>query len=606
MKSRLKRIGVLLAIGLGFLWSCPWDTTLRAFMNEEFWLPFAKRVANFEKPNVTRTSAAFAGMTADKSNRPLGVLRAAYQKISQPQPQAFDEKDLKAALSAARGDRSLTPREKEEVDLIDAKIDMRAGQPSSPERLQAALQKLEAFLRTAKTPEFLSEARGWTAYIHYLQQQQTIAGKMYLDELNLNGSNLSRDSMLNSLRMTYHYDGGAELAAHIDEYFDTPEHAAFAIQIATNPHYPSPWTESDGQPAQAYERIKGLLNKHRDLLRSTTGSNHLAVLSMRAALRMGDPAWARKIAAEIPAKDAVRAEPDFNWMLGSTDFLLKDYAGAEKPLLALFRSTQSSENQKAAAAYGLFGVYRELKNPVEQIRYALWLDVNRVKVSDDLSHPSEIWDLSLYWAESGWDSGLLLDVEAPIDALRHFVAQNPNLQGADQVRYALAVRLARENQYQESAELYEAVKAADRADRMRRLAELYKAATAMDVTEQKRLEAKYKLAEYISSNPDRLYFNDTLWGGMQRYAFIADSDTRMPAEEKAREVELERKLKDDQEERWRAYLILSEIVDADGKTALGRKAAQLALNDLVRISERFGRAEEIRKAKDQLAKWLRG
>jgi hypothetical protein len=133
----------------------------------------------------------------------------------------------------------LTRRQREEVDLIDAKIDMRSGQPDEPELLQSAKKKIEAFLRTARTPEFRSEARGWLAHIHYLMGEQTAAGKIYLDELNRSGSNLSRETLLNSLQMTYGYDGGPELLAHLDEYFDTPEHAAFAIQLLTNPHWNS-------------------------------------------------------------------------------------------------------------------------------------------------------------------------------------------------------------------------------------------------------------------------------------------------------------------------------------------------------------------------------
>ena len=67
----------------------------------------------------------------------------------------------------------------------------------------------------------------------------------------------------------------------------------------------------------------------------------------------------------------------------------------------------------------------------------------------------------------------------------------------------------------------------------------------------------------------------------------------------------ERKLKDDQEERWRAYLILRDVVQATGKTDLGRKAAQLAIRCLRGISDRFGRQDEIRKADIGLSDWLR-
>jgi hypothetical protein len=101
--------------------------------------------------------------------------------------------------------------------------------------LRSAQSKLEMFLQSAATPEFQSEARGWLARIHFLLGDQTAAGKMYLDELNRNGSNLSRNSLLDSLYLTYGHDGGPQLAADIDQYFDTAEHAAFAVQMLTNP-----------------------------------------------------------------------------------------------------------------------------------------------------------------------------------------------------------------------------------------------------------------------------------------------------------------------------------------------------------------------------------
>jgi len=68
----------------------------------------------------------------------------------------------------------------------------------------------------------------------------------------------------------------------------------------------------------------------------------------------------------------------------------------------------------------------------------------------------------------------------------------------------------------------------------------------------------------------------------------------------------QRKLKDDQEERWRAYLILRDVVRDSGKTNLGRQAAQLAIRCLRGIStERFGREDEIQMADVELSNWLR-
>jgi hypothetical protein len=205
----------------------------------------------------------------------------------------------------------------------------------------------------------------------------------------------------------------------------------------------------------------------------------------------------------------------------------------------------------------------------------------------------------VYWAESGWDLNLLLEAEAPIEALQSFVNQNPNLPDIRLVKYSLAVRLARENRYEEAADLYQSIHAVRRAPRMRQLAVLYQEATRTD------LEAKYKMAEFLIANPSRIYFNDALWEGFQRYAFQASTDSRLTRAERKAQIDLERKLKDDQDERWRAYLILRDVVRDGGQTDLGRKAAALGVRCLLGISERFERQQEIRKATIELSRSLR-
>jgi len=140
---------------------------------------------------------------------------------------------------------------------------------------------------------------------------------------------------------------------------------------------------------------------------------------------------------------------------------------------------------------------------------------------------------------------------------------------------------------------------------MHQLAALYQEASRTDLPAQETLEAKYKLAEFIAAHPDGIYFNDALWDGLQRYALYADQDARFTREERDAAVAGERKLKDDQEERWRAYLILSDVVRDAGKTELGRKAGQLAIRCVRGISrERFGRNEELAKADIELSQWL--
>lgn len=611
MRPRL--IPVLL-LAAGLLGACGFDETLRAYLDAHFWLPFAKRSASFERPGVRRISAPFAGMVKAEGNSPLDQLRAAYQENEDPE-------SAHPILAAARADRSLSAKDREEVELIDAKIDMRSGELSDSAALQNAKKKLEQFLKTARTPAFLSEARGWLAHVDYVLGDQTAAGKIYLDELNRNGSNLSRETLLTSLQMNYGYDGGPDLLQHLDEYFDTPEHAAFAIQMATNPHWPNygePSYESaryrnmrplapPDAAAKIYPHIQALLEQHRSLFAAQTGSGALALLSMRVALRMGDPPSAIKIAEMLPPDSPSRSEPDFLWILASSEFLSHDYSAAEKPLLDLFKSARASNAQKAAAAYGLVGVYRELNNPVEGIHYALAIPSPGPDDFVDLFADGNE-DMSVYWAVSGWDQNLLLDSEAPIDALKDFLAKYPNAAAKQQrlVKYSLAVRLARESKYDEAAQIYQSINAPTRADRMRKLAPLYQESVRADLSPDQLQQAKFKFADFLAANEDRIYFNDQLWSGVQRYALYAENEDRLDRSQRDALIAGERQLKDGQEEYWRAYLILREVVKDSGKTTLGRQAARLAIRCLRRINtDRFGREEEIRAADIELSKWLR-
>lgn len=548
-------------------------------------------------------------MLKARGDAPLDKLRAAYQTIATSGGLRADT-GRERRLAAARSDPSLTLRDREELDLIDAKIDMRLGSTKDTEPLGSAKKKLVEFLRRAVTPEYLSEARGWLAHIHYVSDEQTEAGKIYLDELNRNDSNLSRETLVNSLRMTYGYDGGPKLLADLDKYFDTAEHAAFAIHLVTNPRWDREYrNRNDEHPvvtnSPPYERIKRLLEQNGHLFRSEKGANTLALLAMRTALRAGDPAAALRMAAKVPATAAVRADPDFLWMSASGHFLTRNYARAEQPLLRLFRSWRSSVVQKTAAAYALCGVYYKLQNQAEQIRFALWLNTEVRRNNFYLSNPSMIEDQSVYWASSGWDIGLLLDVEAPVEVLRSFLDKYPSAPGVRLVKYALAVRLAREDQYEDAARIYEELNTPRRAARMRQIASLRGEANRSDVPSDQVLDAKYKMAEFLAANSERIYFNDTLWSGFQRHALFASTDSRLTRTERQKLVVAQRKLKDDQEELWRAYLILLEVVREADTTDLGRRAARLAIRCLRQISDRFEREKEIRAAEIELSSWLR-
>ena len=200
---------------------------------------------------------------------------------------------------------------------------------------------------------------------------------------------------------------------------------------------------------------------------------------------------------------------------------------------------------------------------------------------------------------------MLLEAEAPIDILARFVQENPDLPDIRLVKYSLAVRLTRENRYQEAADIYQSIHVLRRQARIRQLAALYQETVRTDLTDPQRQQAKYNFAEFISANPDRIYFNDALWRGYQTYAFQASTDVRLTKAERETLLASERKVKDEQEERWRAYLILRDVAKDAPKTKLGRQAADLAIHCLLGISERFERQPEIRRHERELAVLLR-
>ena len=139
--------------------------------------------------------------------------------------------------------------------------------------------------------------------------------------------------------------------------------------------------------------------------------------------------------------------------------------------------------------------------------------------------------------------GLVLEGGAPVDALRAFTEQNLGLPDIRLVQYSLAVRLAREERYQESAELYLSIHAYRRAQRMQQLANLSQAVDRPGMSAEQKLEARYAVAAFIASNPNGIYYNDALWRGMQRYALRADADSRLTGAERKELRGSERSLK---------------------------------------------------------------
>ena len=117
-----------------------------------------------------------------------------------------------------------------------------------------------------------------------------------------------------------------------------------------------------------------------------------------------------------------------------------------------------------------------------------------------------------------------------------------------------------------------------------------------DQTPEQALAAKYEVAKFLADRPGAIYFNAILWNGLQRYALGQSLSWCQTRSERDATVARIRQLKDDQEERWRAYLLLKDVVANTMDPELKRKAARLAVDCLLRISDRFERADEIRAA----------
>ncbi len=120
----------LLLIVVVVVESCGYDSSLREYLNRHFWLPFAKRTVPFERNNVRRVSVPYAGMDPINAGGSLGKLRAAYQQISREAVRNLIVA-ARQALEKASADPTLTNAEKDEVALINAKIDMRDGETAN-------------------------------------------------------------------------------------------------------------------------------------------------------------------------------------------------------------------------------------------------------------------------------------------------------------------------------------------------------------------------------------------------------------------------------------------------------------------------------------------
>ncbi|HEY2945614.1 MAG TPA: hypothetical protein VGN09_24490 [Vicinamibacteria bacterium] len=608
----MKRLVVLVAvvaIGWRAAEGCgPWFV-VRPALYAMLWQPSAKSIPELlGPPRPTERGVVFAGMHAGGTPT-LAAARQAYRELARWRSAHFQPWDpddppfLEDYVATARKsvEEALTREpavaESEELQLLRAKISLRHGEAlllksktkfvtpeSAPQdAFRRAQQELNDFLKQAHTPSLSSEARGWLARCHYLLGEPHAAARIYLDELDHPDSALETDVLWTSLRLLFPYNGSdAALADHLNEYFDTPRHALFAIDLATNPVYEGQRDAAIGRKAVA------ALERHQSVL---ADSQDLVLAGMRASLYMGDPAAALRIAGSAPPRSA-----EGRWMSAVAHFLMRQYDQAEPDLLAVADDKAAPKKARALALLGLLGVYQQLGRGTDQLRAAFRYEEVR---GGDWDWPGDGYPWNVGWPYAGWlmDLSYLLDVQLTDDGLQP-VRDRLEGRSRDALDYELAVRAARREDYATAAAIYSRLGARRRADRMRRLAALFE--------KSRDAAGRYAYAAYLADHTERVFFNDRLWRGFQTSAFL-DRRPRpelMSPEQYAALVRNERAFRDAQEERWRAFLILEQIAREHPRMELGRRAASKALQCLGRINtDRFGRTEEIAAARQRL---LRG
>jgi hypothetical protein len=653
---------VLLWLGAAVLsYGCGTYTSQRAYLDRCFWQPFTQYVKQTvqhwrsREPEV-RAFAGYAG-TASASAL-LAEARSAYCRLGKTIEELGEDMmpnevfemlpfdAVRKSIEKARSEKSLTSEEKDELELLAAKVDLREGSIGDKERLLSAQSRLRAFLQRAATSPYRSEARGWLASACYRLGQYSEAAKIYMNEYTTEDSNFESQSLNASLRLVFK-KAKPTLAAHISEYFDTPEHALFVIQIISNPMFEGRDPQLMRQNGSAILRE---MEKHRHLFAKKEDAEKLALAMMRVSLAMGDMGRLLQYAGEIPAASKAAKTMDYYWMVGCANFLSRNFAAAEPPLRKMLTAPDASLLRKGKAAMALVGVYDQLHRPLDKLDAALkWEEIqgrhaqieNGAYMAADKDQnriikrhlPDEPWandepsdfehemNPLMPFVDLAFDLSILLESELTIEQLQQYYDAHPKSDPI--VPYSLAVRYARREKYDQAARLYERAGDKARPQRMMKLQALYDATQARSRTPEEIQQGRFDYALFLSRNTCRVFFNDRLWPMIQGFylrdtkSLIADEASEyeknwfdwpqfsLSREERDRVARQLRILQDEQEEYWRAYHIFNEIVNSAGATSLGRQAAREAIRCLDHINPRFGRKEEIEAEINRLIKWLK-
>src|SRR5207245_2491022 len=102
---------------------------------------------------------------------------------------------------------------------------------------------------------------------------------------------------------------------------------------------------------------------------------------------------------------------EFNWMLGASYFLNRNYRAAEAPLLRIFKAEKVPSRERMAAAQALTGLYQKLNRPVEQLWAAFGTYADTV--TEDMEADFLKTGLVIAWPYFGssLDIPYLLDIE---------------------------------------------------------------------------------------------------------------------------------------------------------------------------------------------------